>query len=144
MGCTDLDNAGMGSFYVLLVHKTSTHLLRRLLWSCRDVLWITKLHLTISFACGWVDIHRAFIFGWTVPLRFCWNQHILSIHAHTVGLTEVSALWLLKITLPNGSEVPEMSLGAKSLRVSPDQKTSEGINTLQTSTSSWCLLWKFN
>lgn len=31
-------------------------------------------------------------------------------------LTEVSALWLLKITLVNGSEVPEMSLGAKSLQ----------------------------
>ncbi len=31
-------------------------------------------------------------------------------------LTVVSALWLLKITLANGSEVPEMSLGAKSLQ----------------------------
>lgn len=31
-------------------------------------------------------------------------------------LTEVSALWFLQITLVNGSEVPEMSLGAKSLQ----------------------------
>jgi len=39
-----------------------------------------------------------------------------------IELTVVSALWLLKITLAKGSEVPEMSLGAKSLRQSPDKK----------------------
>lgn len=44
-----------------------------------------------------------------------------------IELTEVSALWLLKIILPKGSDVPEMSLGAKSLWVSADQ-----ISTVKT------------
>lgn len=49
-----------------------------------------------------------------------------------IELTEVSALWLLKITLANGSEVPDMSLGAKSLWTLPEQKTTQLINTLKT------------
>lgn len=43
-------------------------------------------------------------------------EYIRSIFMHTlVELTEVSALWFLKVTRANGSEVPEISLGAKSL-----------------------------
>lgn len=44
--------------------------------------------------------------------------------ASNIELTEVSALWLLKRTLVNGSEVPEMSLGAKSLWTKRQQNCS--------------------
>lgn len=49
-------------------------------------------------------------------------------------LTEVSALWFLKMTLVNGSEVPEMSLGAKSLQ----NKMAQDENNCYQLTKSKC------
>lgn len=47
----------------------------------------------------------------------CWFGNKTNTKTCEEELTEVSALWFLQMTLVNGSEVPEMSLGAKSLQI---------------------------